>query len=392
MSDPADDSTAMLGPEGPDPAQPAPVLGAAPDSVADYPATGAPPFINRCLSPAEFAAYVAGYAFGTLPPSRVVLHHTVVPTAAQWRGLPTMRGMQSYYAGLGWTSGPHLYAAPDGIWLATPMSRVGIHAGTGNGSVRQGWYSIGLEMVGNFDAAKPGGAVWAHAVAVMAALSARLGIPPRQMITFHRDYTDAKSCPGWAVTKDWVWDAVDSALAADAPASAHPILGGPDIPASDIVTILDRRAPHLSWQQRSSLTCAYTALGELTGIGNLRPLAQAVKETGWFTSRRFLENLNPAGLGATNDGADGAHFPSIAAGVAAQYAHLLCYAAKPGALPQTLLTLSELSPRRAALIGAYGLGSAPNWIDLNGKWASPGPTYGEDILTIAAALSSGGAS
>jgi hypothetical protein len=390
MSIPAD-AEAMLGPEGPDPAQPPPTLGGSANAAADLPCEGSPPFINRRLSPAEFAAYVAGYAFGTLPPSRLVLHHTVVPTEAQWRGLPTMRGMQGYYAGLGWTSGPHLYAAPDGIWLATPMSRVGIHAGAGNGSVSQGWYSIGLEMVGAFDAARPVGAVWANALAVMAGLAQRLKIPPRQLISLHRDYS-AKSCPGWAVTKDWAWAAVESALAADAPAAGHPILGGPSVPASDLVTILDRRAAHLSWQQRSSLTCAYTTFGELTGIGNLRPFAQAIKETGWFTSRRFLDNLSTAGLGATNDGADGARFPSIAAGVAAQYAHLLCYAAKPGALPQALLTLSELSPRRSALIGAYGLGCAPTWEGLNGKWASPGPTYGEDILTIAAALAGGGAS
>lgn len=205
--------------EGRDPAQPddgTGALGAAPAGAADFPTEGSPPFINRRLSVAEWKSYVAGYDFGRLPPSRLVLHHTVIPTESQWAGLSTMRGMQRYYAGLGWTSAPHIYAGPDGIWLATPMSRVGIHAGAGNGSVAQGWYSIGLEMVGFFDHKLPGGRVWEHALAVIGELSRRLQIPPRQLISFHRDYTSAKSCPGWAVKHTWVWEQVEAYLAAAA--------------------------------------------------------------------------------------------------------------------------------------------------------------------------------
>lgn len=242
MSIPADDVETMLGPEGPDPAQPPPILGGSANTAAD-PCEGAPPFLNRRISLAEWNTYVAGYAFGSLPPSRLVLHHTVVPTEAQWAGLPTMRGMQRYYAGLGWTSGPHLYAAPDGIWLATPMSRVGIHAGAGNGSVSQGWYSIGLEMVGNFDAARPAGAVWANALAIMAGLAQRLRISPRQLISLHRDYTNTKSCPGRAVTKDWAWAAVEAALAADD--RPLPVIGvRPSIARGTFTAVLrDHQAP-----------------------------------------------------------------------------------------------------------------------------------------------------
>lgn len=180
--------------------------------MADFPTEGSPPFINRSLSIAEWKSYVAGYDFGRLAPSRLVLHHTYKPDEAQWAGLNTMRGMQRFYAGKGWNSAPHIYAAPDGIWLATPMSRVGIHAGTGNGSVAQGWYSIGLEMVGYFDRKLPSGKVWEHSLAVMGELSRRLKIPPRELISFHRDYTSAKSCPGWAVTKEWVWSQVEAYL------------------------------------------------------------------------------------------------------------------------------------------------------------------------------------
>jgi hypothetical protein len=185
--------------------------------MTNFPTEGSPPFINRKLSVAEWKTYVAGYNFGRLAPARLVLHHTYRPDEPQWNGLTTMRGIQRFYAGKGWRSGPHIFTGPDGIWLATPMSQVGIHAGTGNGSLKAGWYSIGLEMVGYFDSKLPHGKVWEHSVAVMGELSRRLKIPPRQLISFHRDYTNAKSCPGWAITKEWVWAAVEAYLNNSAP-------------------------------------------------------------------------------------------------------------------------------------------------------------------------------
>ncbi|WP_028457021.1 peptidoglycan recognition family protein [Chloroflexus sp. Y-396-1] len=180
--------------------------------MPDFPTEGSPPFINRMLTVTEWRDYVANYDFGKLAPSRLVLHHTYRPDEASWRGLTTMRGIQRFYAGKGWTAGPHIFAGPDGIWLATPMSQIGIHAGTGNGSLAKGWYSIGLEMVGYFDKVLPSGKVWEHSLAVMGELSRRLKIPPRQLISFHRDYTNQKSCPGWAVTKEWVWSQVEAYL------------------------------------------------------------------------------------------------------------------------------------------------------------------------------------
>lgn len=176
----------------------------------DFATSGYPPMIGQVLSVPAWLDYVAGYDFGPLAPSRLVLHHTYRPNEAEWRGFASMRGMQTYYAGLGWNAAPHIYCGPDGIWLFTPMSEIGIHAGTGNGSLREGWYSIGLEMVGFFDTVRPAGNVWEFAKAVMGGLSRRLGIDPRRLISFHRDYTDQKSCPGWAVTKDWVWGEVEA--------------------------------------------------------------------------------------------------------------------------------------------------------------------------------------
>jgi len=195
--------------------------------MTDFPTEGSPPFINRRLSTEEWIRYVATYDFGRLAPSRLVLHHTFRPDEGSWNGLTTMRGMQRFYASQGWPAGPHIFVAADGIWLATPMRDIGVHAGTGNGSLAQGWYSIGLEMVGHFDTRLPGGAMWQHALAVMGELSRRLKIPPRALIAFHRDYTNLKSCPGWAVSKAWVWSQVEAYLAGVAPPPPPPPPPGP---------------------------------------------------------------------------------------------------------------------------------------------------------------------
>jgi hypothetical protein len=218
--------------------------------LSDFPTSGYPPMIGRVLNTAEWLDYVAGYDFGTIPPTRLVLHHTYRPTAAQWRGLATMRGIQRYYAGLGWSAAPHIFVAPDGIWLFTPMRDVGIHAGIGNQGWSNGrwWYSIGLEMVGYFDYVLPDGAVWEHAKAVMGGLSRRLNIAPNQLISFHRDYTNQKSCPGWAVTKDWVFSGVAAWLNSNA--SPPPEIGeiGKPTPPDEIV--LDRLLNE-SYERRS---------------------------------------------------------------------------------------------------------------------------------------------
>jgi hypothetical protein len=145
-----------------------------------------------------------------------------------------MLGIQHYYASKGWTSGPHIFVGPDAIWLATPLRNVGIHAGTGNSGYTNGhfWFSIGCELVGDYDHQRPSGAVWENAKAVMGGLSRRLGIPPRQLISFHRDYTNLKSCPGWAITKDWVFGEVEAWLA-NRPPPAPPPPGPIGSPAPD---------------------------------------------------------------------------------------------------------------------------------------------------------------
>jgi hypothetical protein len=133
----------------------------------------------------------------------LVLHHTVVPTLAQWRGRRSMDALQRYYIGLGWDSGPHLFIAvgspraqDDGIWQLTPLSEPGIHAGRCNA------YSVGIEVVGHYDTV-----AWSSSMRRMVYdVLVRLQRWQQRPITIigHRDCGSPKSCPGRAINIDVV--------------------------------------------------------------------------------------------------------------------------------------------------------------------------------------------
>ncbi len=172
--------------------------------------------LRKKLTKSEFEAYVSAKNFGTVPPTKIVLHHTWRPTQESWSGIRTIDGLKRYYEGLGWSAGPHIFVADDGIWLFTDMSRVGIHAGSANatwlknGRKRGGYYvpnaklidySIGIEVVGDYDEHVWEGATLDNALSCIITLKKKLGIIT-QDIAFHRDFSP-KSCPGNAITRSW---------------------------------------------------------------------------------------------------------------------------------------------------------------------------------------------
>lgn len=120
----------------------------------------------------------------------------------------------------------------------------------------------------------------------------------------------------------------------------------------------------------------YLTFGEYYGIRGDIAFAQAIHETNYF---RFTGDVrsgqnNFAGLGATGGGAQGATFTSPSEGVLAHLQHLYAYASvKP------LPTQYPLVDPRFRFVQR---GSATTWIALNGKWAVPGTTYGQLILSL----------
>ncbi len=153
--------------------------------------------INKRLTLNEFRDYVKGYYFGSLPANKLVIHHTWRPTRESWDGERTILGLKRYYEGKGWKVGPHLFIAEDGIWLFTPMRKDGIHAGSLNPR------SIGIEVVGDYNSEKWFGQTKTNTLSAIKVLMEQLNLTENE-IFFHRD-ASPKSCPGWAITKEWLF-------------------------------------------------------------------------------------------------------------------------------------------------------------------------------------------
>lgn len=118
----------------------------------------------------------------------------------------------------------------------------------------------------------------------------------------------------------------------------------------------------------------YLSIGAIESIRGDVAFSQAVKETNYF---RFTGNVKPeqnnfCGLGSTGPGIPGASFTTVEEGVTAHIQHLKAYA-------NTDPLKTQLVDSRFNLVKR---GSAPNWEELNGKWAVPGNDYGQSVINI----------
>ena len=154
----------------------------------------------------QFTTYTNALARNSERPrvSSIFLHHTWRPTPDTWAGYDTILAMKAYYERQpwtdeygrqheGWTAGPHLFIAPDGIWLFTDLLRDGVGVAEHNENTRH------VEMVGNYDTNPPSGDILAYTVAALALLHRAFDLPP-EALRFHSDCSP-KTCPGAAVSK-----------------------------------------------------------------------------------------------------------------------------------------------------------------------------------------------
>lgn len=152
--------------------------------------------INKCLNKEEFQKYIFSKRF-TRKIDKIVLHHTW-DTIEDWqKGRVSCDYYKKMYEGKGWKAGPHLFIAPEGIWLFTDINKQGRHANKGNKG------SIGIEMVGRYDGKIPSGRIWQNTKSVLKVLLERFDLSFKS-IHFHREYNPNKTCPGKAVTKKWL--------------------------------------------------------------------------------------------------------------------------------------------------------------------------------------------
>ena len=365
--------------------------------------------IRRWATVQEFEAYLKGYDPQIASWAEgFTVHHTAVPTVAQWRGKASVEGAKDFYTNVRkWESGPHLFIAHgtgkpewDGIWQLTPLNLPGIHAGPCNTHYWAG------EVVGNYDNV-PWPAPLAELVyGTICTLLRWRGLGPN--VKGHRECLNNKSCPGRSINMDKVRAEVARRLAADQstqPANAllteRSTLFGPTLTNKDkVIDLIKRRGSAYDPVSVRSIVETVFNLCALVDIPAEIVIAQQFVETSdQADSDPELEpyssywakrpHRNPAGIGVTGAPGFGISFPTWVDGIQAEIGRLLRYFLKDGvgteaqqALMSTALYWRSLDKDlwgSATQLAHLGASRNPT-----GKgWASPGPDYGAKIANVA---------
>lgn len=173
------------------------------------------PFKNEAYDQERFAAYVQTIQWLGWRPSKIVWHNTAAPSLKQWiksakedaekglvPGISRMKSLENFYEkNRGWNGGPHLFIAPDYIWVANPLTHRGTHSPSFNP------IAIGIEMIGDYsvedDDSGAGLAVRRNTVFATAVLCEALGLDPFRSILLHKeDRKTDHDCPGKDVAED----------------------------------------------------------------------------------------------------------------------------------------------------------------------------------------------
>ena len=170
-------------------------------------------------------------------------------------------------------------------------------------------------------------------------------------------------------------------LEEEAPPESVEILGAAEATPEQMAAFIRRRNP------QPKLACSVEEIVRLyyeeAGAEGVRAdiaLCQALKETGFFAYGGDVlpAQNNYCGLGATGNKAKGAYFATPQEGVRAHIQHLMAYAT-------TERPHAPLVDPRYDLVRIYRTdiyGKIKHWTGLNGVWAVPGTSYGQDILLL----------
>jgi hypothetical protein len=157
------------------------------------------------------------------------------------------------------------------------------------------------------------------------------------------------------------------------------IVGTPLASQQQCVNYLLRVNPHPDIAvSPEELVSYYYEEGQREGIRPDVAFAQALKETGFFRYGGTVtpDQNNYCGLGTTSATVKGAYFESSKMGVRAHIQHLLAYASTRKPIEPVV------DPRYTLVRSAYGDQTVDTWQELNGRWAVPGYSYGQSILSM----------
>jgi len=170
--------------------------------------------VAKAFDADAFDEYCHTLSWEAWRPSFIVLHNTQIPSLAERPNgfsLSHIQQLEAFYRDTQeWRAGPHLFVDDTQIWVFTPLTVSGTHSPSWNK------LALGIEMLGDYDAESftdgRGLAIRTNAVKAMASLSAVLGLDP-QTIRLHReDPLTTHACPGSAVKKLEVIQAVTDVI------------------------------------------------------------------------------------------------------------------------------------------------------------------------------------
>jgi hypothetical protein len=245
------------------------------------------PIVGKKFSAADFDAYVRTLKFDAWRPSFVVVHNTSEPTRAlyaewQQRTPPVtmeqwLQNLVGYYRDTeGWSGGPHLFVADDGIGVFTPLTVPGVNTPSWN------HISWGIETVGEFETEPFDGPTRDNLISALASLHSVLGLNPADFklgvrgLHFHKEdkATTHQDCPGKNMVKPALVVAVVDKLAQMHPGEHG---GGRPLP----VEPAQEAAPTATAGPATPIrrfTVTATVFG---GIGDEQPSAYADVPKGW---------------------------------------------------------------------------------------------------------------
>lgn len=174
------------------------------------------PAVKRAFHPEEFALYLKTISWPAWRPNKIIWHNTGAPSLAQWQqtaaqdkakgiqpGLTRIKNLEVYFRDQNhWSGAPHLFIAPDVIWVFNPLNAPGVHSPSFNAS------SIGIEMVGDFekedDETGDGLKVKNNCIFATAELCKAIGIDPtiRSILLHKEDPKTTHDCPGIHIARD----------------------------------------------------------------------------------------------------------------------------------------------------------------------------------------------
>lgn len=336
--------------------------------------------------------FVTRKQWGARPPNTSVggfsskkgfqLHHYASPRALEDHGgcAGQMRNVQTFHMdGRGWSDIAYNFVICNHGHVFEGRGWVTQNGASGNASANDTRLAIcwaGHSDLDTFDIKA--------ADAIKELVSEGIGKGWPATVGGHRDFSET-TCPGNTLY-NWMKVQVWTLTPTPTPVPLTPIMGVAGVLQSQALTAVLSGAAKSGgavYEQStlSAIVSAYWTVGQVEGVRPDLALAQACKETGYFTYRKpdgsssivSADQHNFAGIGVTGAaGVKGESWPTVADGVRGHVRRLRMYAVGTAAL-------HDLSILRRSLPSSYWA-SAPYVEQLNGKWASPGVGYGESIV------------